>query len=199
MSGRFITFEGIDGAGKSSHIESLATLDPRQGPRRCSSTREPGGTPLAEQLRAHFLRDEMDALTECLLVFAARRDHLQQRIEPALAARHHGAVRPLHRRHLRVPGRRPRLRLVGADATGALGAGRSTARSDAVVRCRARRSGRAARGRAPTRSARAPGPGVLRACASRLCAAPCRPCASASCASMHAAACKPCGRRWNRR
>ncbi|HEY6513041.1 MAG TPA: dTMP kinase, partial [Burkholderiaceae bacterium] len=49
-------------------------------------TREPGGTPLAEQLRTFFLRDEMDALTECLLVFAARRDHLQQRIEPALAA-----------------------------------------------------------------------------------------------------------------
>jgi len=49
-------------------------------------TREPGGTPLAEQLRQHFLRDEMDALTESLLIFAARRDHLRQRIEPALAA-----------------------------------------------------------------------------------------------------------------
>ena len=85
MSARFITFEGIDGAGKSSHIESLATWI-RAREQTVLVTREPGGTPLAEQLRAQFLRDEMDALTECLLVFAARRDHLQQRIEPALAA-----------------------------------------------------------------------------------------------------------------
>ena len=85
MNPRFITFEGIDGAGKSSHIESLATWIRAKG-QTVLVTREPGGTPLAEQLRAHFLRDEMDALTECLLVFAARRDHLQHRIEPALAA-----------------------------------------------------------------------------------------------------------------
>ena len=82
---RFITFEGIDGAGKSSHIESLAAWIRARG-HAVLVTREPGGTPLAEQLREHFLRDEMDALTECLLVFAARRDHLQRRIEPALAA-----------------------------------------------------------------------------------------------------------------
>jgi len=81
---RFITFEGIDGAGKSSHIESLAAWIRARG-QAVIVTREPGGTPLAEQLREHFLRDEMDALTECLLVFAARRDHLQRRIEPALA------------------------------------------------------------------------------------------------------------------
>jgi dTMP kinase len=85
MIPRFVTFEGIDGAGKSSHIESLAQWIRSRG-RPVIVTREPGGTPLAEQLRAHFLRDEMDALTECLLVFAARRDHLRQRIEPALAA-----------------------------------------------------------------------------------------------------------------
>jgi dTMP kinase len=85
MRSRFITFEGIDGAGKSSHIESLATWIRARG-QTVLVTREPGGTPLAEQLRAQFLREEMDALTECLLVFAARRDHLQRRIEPALAA-----------------------------------------------------------------------------------------------------------------
>ena len=85
MAGRFITFEGIDGAGKSSHLDSLAGWLRSRG-HTVLVTREPGGTPLAEQLRQHFLRDEMDALTECLLVFAARRDHLQQRIEPALAA-----------------------------------------------------------------------------------------------------------------
>jgi dTMP kinase len=85
MTGRFITFEGIDGAGKSSHIDALARWIRAKG-RDVLITREPGGTPLAERLRELFLRDEMDALTECLLVFAARRDHLRQRIEPALAA-----------------------------------------------------------------------------------------------------------------
>lgn len=83
-SARFITFEGIDGAGKSSHIEALAQALRSQG-HRVLLTREPGGTPVAERLRELFLHEPMDALTEALLVFAARRDHLQQRIEPALA------------------------------------------------------------------------------------------------------------------
>lgn len=80
----FITFEGIDGAGKSSHIEAVAEALRSQG-RTLVQTREPGGTPLAESLRALFLNQPMDALTEALLVFAARRDHLQTVIEPALA------------------------------------------------------------------------------------------------------------------
>ena len=84
MSGLFISFEGIDGAGKSSHIEGLAKAFKAQG-RAVTLTREPGGTPLAEKLRAIVLNDPMDAMTEALLVFAARRDHLQQVIEPALA------------------------------------------------------------------------------------------------------------------
>jgi len=82
--GRFITFEGIDGAGKSSHIEALAE-EFRGGGRVVTLTREPGGTPLAERLRALVLHEPMDALTEALLMFAARRDHLLQVIEPALA------------------------------------------------------------------------------------------------------------------
>jgi dTMP kinase len=82
--GRFITFEGIDGAGKSSHIEPLAAWWVEQGA-RVLVTREPGGTALAEQLREMVLHRPMDALTEALLVFAARRDHLQRVIEPALA------------------------------------------------------------------------------------------------------------------
>lgn len=82
--GLFISFEGIDGAGKSSHVEALAALFRRQG-RAVTVTREPGGTPLAEQLRALALNAPMDALTEALLMFAARRDHLLQVIEPALA------------------------------------------------------------------------------------------------------------------
>ena len=82
--GLFITFEGIDGAGKSTHIDGLAQAFRAQG-RRVTLSREPGGTPLAEKLRDIVLNDPMDAMTEALLVFAARRDHLQQRIEPALA------------------------------------------------------------------------------------------------------------------
>lgn len=84
MSGLFISFEGIDGAGKSTHIESLAHAFRAQG-RIVLLTREPGGTPLAEKLRTLVLNDPMDAMTEALLVFAARRDHLQRLIEPALA------------------------------------------------------------------------------------------------------------------
>ena len=82
--GIFISFEGIDGAGKSTHIEALAAAFRAQG-RSVTLSREPGGTPLAEKLRAMVLNDPMDALTEALLIFAARRDHLMQVIEPALA------------------------------------------------------------------------------------------------------------------
>ncbi|MCE1192205.1 MAG: dTMP kinase [Acidovorax sp.] len=82
--GLFISFEGIDGAGKSSHIDGLATAFRAQG-RTVVVSREPGGTPLAEKLRELVLNDPMDALTESLLIFAARRDHLRSVIEPALA------------------------------------------------------------------------------------------------------------------
>lgn len=84
MPGRFITFEGIDGAGKSSHIEPLAARLRAAG-HTVLVTREPGGTPLAERLREMLLHTPMDALTEALLVFAARRDHVRQMIAPALA------------------------------------------------------------------------------------------------------------------
>ncbi|MDB5859736.1 MAG: dTMP kinase [Ramlibacter sp.] len=84
MKGLFLTFEGIDGAGKSTHIEALAAAFRAAG-RAVTLTREPGGTPLAEKLRTLALNDAMDALTEALLMFAARRDHLLQVIEPALA------------------------------------------------------------------------------------------------------------------
>ncbi len=85
--GVFITFEGIDGAGKSTHLQTLTERLRTHG-RAVTVTREPGGTPLAERLRECLLRDSMDALTEALLMFAARRDHLRQVIEPALAAGH---------------------------------------------------------------------------------------------------------------
>jgi len=80
--GRFVSFEGIDGAGKSSHIEALAAWGRERGV-EVLLTREPGGTPLAERVRELFLHEPMDALTEVLLMFAARRDHLHGRIEPA--------------------------------------------------------------------------------------------------------------------
>ena len=87
QTGLFISFEGIDGAGKSSHIDALAQAF-RQAGRTVVQTREPGGTPLAEKLRELVLHDAMDPLCEALLVFAARRDHLNQVIEPALANGH---------------------------------------------------------------------------------------------------------------
>ncbi|MEY4252699.1 MAG: hypothetical protein RLZZ566_169 [Pseudomonadota bacterium] len=84
QQGIFISFEGIDGAGKSSHIQAVADAFRLQG-KTLVQTREPGGTALAEKLRDMVLHDAMDPLCEALLVFAARRDHLQQVIEPALA------------------------------------------------------------------------------------------------------------------
>ena len=84
LQGRFITFEGIDGAGKTTHIDALEKAWRQQG-RDVVRTREPGGTPLAEKLRELVLHDSMDPLTEALLVFSARRDHIQQVIRPALA------------------------------------------------------------------------------------------------------------------
>ena len=84
MRGSFLTMEGGEGAGKSTMMERVAAWLEAEG-RRVVQTREPGGTALAEALRELFLRHDMDALTEVLLVFAARRDHLRRLIEPALA------------------------------------------------------------------------------------------------------------------
>lgn len=83
VKGRFITFEGIDGAGKSTHIDAVAQRL-RDAGATLVCTREPGGTPLAERLREVILHAAMDELTEVLLMFAARRDHLRQVIMPAL-------------------------------------------------------------------------------------------------------------------
>jgi dTMP kinase len=84
ISAKFITLEGIDGAGKSSHLEWLAQLLRSCG-REVVVTREPGGTPLGEQLRELLLHQQMHAETEALLMFAARREHLDKVILPALA------------------------------------------------------------------------------------------------------------------
>ena len=84
MTSRFITFEGIDGAGKSTHVEPLAVRLRATGA-SVVCTREPGGTPLAERLRELLLREPMDGLAEALLAFGARRDHIERVIAPALA------------------------------------------------------------------------------------------------------------------
>jgi dTMP kinase len=85
--GYFISFEGIDGAGKSTHIESFSNLIKQRHPDRdVVMTREPGGTQLGEQLRALLLEAPMNLETEALLMFAARREHIAQVIEPALKA-----------------------------------------------------------------------------------------------------------------
>jgi dTMP kinase len=83
--GKFITFEGIDGAGKSTQLAFLADHLRRQG-RDIVVTREPGGTPVGEALRQIVLTQDMDPRTETLLMFAARAEHLAQVIRPALAA-----------------------------------------------------------------------------------------------------------------
>jgi dTMP kinase len=82
--GKFITFEGIDGAGKSTHIARFAERITQAG-KTVVTTREPGGTPLGESLRELLLHRGMHLETEALLMFAARREHLAQVIEPALA------------------------------------------------------------------------------------------------------------------
>ena len=85
--GFFISFEGIDGAGKSTHIESFKKLMQERYPdREVVMTREPGGTALGEQLRALLLDAPMNLETEAMLMFAARREHIAQVIEPALQA-----------------------------------------------------------------------------------------------------------------
>ncbi len=83
MSGKFITFEGIDGAGKSTHVGWVSERIRAAG-KTVVVTREPGGTPLGEKLRELLLHLPMQAETEALLMFASRREHLEQIILPAL-------------------------------------------------------------------------------------------------------------------
>lgn len=83
MTRAFVTFEGIDGAGKSTHIQPLAESLRTSG-LSVVCTREPGGTPLAEHVRSLVLNQAMDGVAETLLVFAARRDHIERVIAPAL-------------------------------------------------------------------------------------------------------------------
>ncbi len=84
QTGKFISFEGIDGAGKSTHIGFVADLLAAHG-KTVVCSREPGGTPLGEALRDVLLHQKMHLETEALLMFASRREHLAQVIEPALA------------------------------------------------------------------------------------------------------------------
>jgi len=84
VRGKFITLEGMDGAGKSTHIPDIIKLLEGKGV-EVISTREPGGTVLGEQLRTLLLNEPMHPETETLLMFAARREHIAQIIEPALS------------------------------------------------------------------------------------------------------------------
>ena len=83
MTGKFITLEGMDGAGKSTHIPNIIAALQAKG-HEVVSTREPGGTPLGERLRDLLLHEPMHAETETLLMFAARNEHIKTVIEPAL-------------------------------------------------------------------------------------------------------------------
>ena len=82
---RFITFEGVDGAGKSTHIEWFADALRARSRDKVVLTREPGGTALGESLRELLLHITMDLETEALLMFASRRQHIAQVIAPTLA------------------------------------------------------------------------------------------------------------------
>jgi dTMP kinase len=84
VPGKFISFEGIDGAGKSTHIGFVADWLAARG-KQVVASREPGGTKLGEKLRALLLHEKMHVETEALLMFASRREHLAQLIEPAIA------------------------------------------------------------------------------------------------------------------
>jgi dTMP kinase len=81
--GKFITFEGVDGAGKSTHVDAVAQYLRNRG-LHVVTTREPGGTPLGEKLRELLLHEPMHLETEALLMFAARREHIAQVILPAI-------------------------------------------------------------------------------------------------------------------
>lgn len=83
VKGKFITFEGIDGAGKSTHVETIADYLRSLG-KTVVTTREPGGTPLGERLRELLLHEPMHLETEALLMFASRREHIAKLIAPAL-------------------------------------------------------------------------------------------------------------------
>lgn len=83
-SGKFISLEGMDGAGKSTHIPAIIAQLQQRGV-EVVSTREPGGTALGEQLREILLHEPMHPETEAMLMFAARREHIAQVIQPALA------------------------------------------------------------------------------------------------------------------
>lgn len=85
MKGMFITLEGVDGAGKSSHLDWLAAWFRERG-QRVRMTREPGGTPVGEKLREIVLHEPMHPETEALIMFAARREHIAAVIRPALEA-----------------------------------------------------------------------------------------------------------------
>jgi len=85
-AGRFITLEGVDGAGKSTHVQFIADAVADASGRHAIVTREPGGTDLAEHLRRVILQEPMEAQAETLLIFAARAHHVRKVIRPALEA-----------------------------------------------------------------------------------------------------------------
>ena len=109
--GKFITFEGLDGTGKSTQLRKLAEVVRASG-HKVVETREPGGTLTGEKIRKVLLDSGtagLSPLAEMALMFASRAQHIAEVIEPALAAREHRAVRPVHRFDGGVSGQRARL------------------------------------------------------------------------------------------
>jgi len=102
VKGKFITFEGIDGAGKSTHVESISAYLRAKG-KSVVTTREPGGTPLGERLRELLLHEPMHLETEALLMFASRREHIAKLIAPALERTRHSHGIPFRQQHQHGP------------------------------------------------------------------------------------------------
>ena len=140
--GKFITFEGLDGCGKSTQLEKLAAALRAQG-LAVVETREPGGTPTGEKIRQLLLDTSTSALAplaELALMFASRAQHIKEVIQPALARRPHRALRPLHRFQRSLSGRRTKAgQRAGARAASHL-VRRSKARTHNSDGLRRRRS-----------------------------------------------------------
>ena len=153
MRGKFITFEGGEGTGKSTQAAMLALRLETVGI-GVKLTREPGGSPGAEIIRHVLLSGAAKPLgpeAEAMLFAAARDDHIQCTILPALECRQMGHFRPLHRFHTRLSGRARRRRSALHQGAGAGFGRRSPSRSDVRARCAGRSRARACRRPAPWR------------------------------------------------
>ena len=136
--GVFITLEGLDGSGKTTQIKRLAAWLTRRG-QEPVVLRQPGGTATGDRIREILLDSRSAAvapMTEMALMFADRAQAIAEVIQPALDAGKHRRLRPLHRFHRGLPGRRPRARLAGRSRPASAHLRRTAARPHAPAAAR---------------------------------------------------------------